>query len=382
MAWVCYGIRGGNLIDGKYIRVGAVCKFKPRLNERKLQKRVITRCVNNSDDRFVDLPSTVVHLHDSKSGCDILVIGCVHGSFQSAADVEKVFELTQHASHTSVVLELCDQRLKTLRAPVVSDSKKNRNHKLPLNKHIRNFGGIGPGILAFILSSFYRIHTAIGLEPGIEFRAAVEYAKSRPNSVLICGDATAVQTIRRLYSSMSPATIFSGLPEAISRLFPYFFGSRQNSKHERVNFFQILSEKKRVQEMSVLLLPVFLFSVLFIQIGSGIFEILTSSMINTTHAQASPDTLYPSEDYIFLMNISENIGVAFIVLLSCIWVIRFFDEIVIHRDLILYESIQNEIQSITRSRNQANITIESPVVIAVVGLLHVNGIVQHFTRNK
>ncbi|CAN0553755.1 unnamed protein product, partial [Ectocarpus sp. 8 AP-2014] len=59
-----------------------------------------------------NIPHTSLVLRDEATGCDIYLVGCLHGSHASGRDVQDVLEKVRPGA---VVLELCESRHKALR---------------------------------------------------------------------------------------------------------------------------------------------------------------------------------------------------------------------------------------------------------------------------
>jgi hypothetical protein len=132
---------------------------------------------------------STVELMEPETGCHVILLGCFHGSQSSAADVTSCI-----TNDTNVVcLELCASRFEDLRGDLLQDQQQaeasNNNMAPAIQKRkklwIFRFAemvqkkvqsrGLSTGVAAALLGGVSGMQTALsGLEPGLEFRRALE----------------------------------------------------------------------------------------------------------------------------------------------------------------------------------------------------------------
>ncbi|CBJ28745.1 conserved unknown protein [Ectocarpus siliculosus] len=132
-----------------------------------------------------NIPHTSLVLRDEATGCDIYLVGCLHGSHASGRDVQDVLEKVRPGA---VVLELCESRHKALRR----DLEKRAKGDAPLEgkerwasafsswakgvKKTSAKSGLVQGILSGLLSAPYVVQRLGDFDPGLEFKTAMVYA--------------------------------------------------------------------------------------------------------------------------------------------------------------------------------------------------------------
>eukprot|EP00752_Nemacystus_decipiens_P015680 g13994.t1 len=191
-----------------------------------------------SSPRLQNIPPTSLVLRDEATGCDIYLVGCLHGSHASGRDVQDVLEEVRPGA---VVLELCESRHKALR----QDLEKKAKGDAPLEgrerwisvfrswgKGVRNTSkkaGVLQGLLAGLLSAPYLVQRLGDFDPGLEFKTAMAYADasklaSRPSTAtaaaaaaaaaavgpwecaVVLGDRDVQETLRRLGGALTALT--------------------------------------------------------------------------------------------------------------------------------------------------------------------------------
>lgn len=287
----------------------------------------------------------------------------------------------------AVVLELCHPRLKTLRkilhksndkslkVRLTGKSQKKEDKMNAFKKQflqmIRTFQGVPQAILALTLDGAYKLQTVSGLKPGIEFSYPIcEF----PDNKIICGDNLASDTIDSLYKVfiMPMKSIQVSLRTVVLMLQRVAFPPSGG-----VQFLRIMTEPKRVKELSKLVLTasmagfvVFTSLALFSYATEILTTLASSSTATTTAANA---TSAPSSGFQGLWGSLQMIQ-AFIESLISVYAftsaIHFIKVLILDRDTVIAENIYNTVRHFETQK-------EGPVTIcAVVGLLHVNGVVQ------
>jgi len=146
---------------------------------------------------------------------EVYLIGTAH---VSAASAKEVRELVRVVKPASVMVELCEERLRDMRQNMAvarrqSSSGKastpNRSTRTFMVQAARDFasafGGGGDardGLLGAALKTMYGFFKLSGLEAGGEFIAAVEEADAM-GAVIVCGDRDVRETLRRVRENLS-----------------------------------------------------------------------------------------------------------------------------------------------------------------------------------
>lgn len=267
----------------------------------------------------------------------------------------------------SKILELCESRLNALEKVVSETSAKNE----PLSKGFATrkrqsfsqlastFGGLGPAVVAFVLDGVYRLQTFAGVDPGIEFAEPIRrYEASR----IVCGDAPARDTVKRLFDSfISPVRSVKGFWSSIHDLVTRVVFPPEGG----INMAMLLiSDMARLLELARLLLPVTVISTLISVVGNAGAAALDAA---PGISGVVPLTYGPSGSLIpALWMAAQVIGSAYLLVST----IRFMKVLISDRDRVLARSIIDTAARMSQE-GEGNVTL-----CAVVGLLHTNGILR------
>eukprot|EP00903_Cladosiphon_okamuranus_P011281 g10637.t2 len=245
---------------GRWRRTGASCAgcFPPRRPRLRLAASSSSPSSSNSDSgndglgggterrnsggldamrpsvqRLQNIPHTSLVLRDEATGCDIYLVGCLHGSHSSGRDVQDVLEEVRPGA---VVLELCESRHKALRQELEKKAKGGaplegkerwvsvfRSWVKGVQKTSKK-AGVLQGVLAGLLSAPYLVQRLGDFDPGLEFKTAMVYAdasklSSRPATAaaaamapgpgecaIVLGDRDVQETLRRLGGALTALT--------------------------------------------------------------------------------------------------------------------------------------------------------------------------------
>lgn len=256
------------------------------------------------------------------------------------------------------VLELCEARLTSLKASIEKDfdESKGMSRRRTFKQISNTFGGAGPAVVAFFLEAVYKLQVISGVKPGVEFSEPIKRASSWK---LVCGDAPARDTVRELYNVFtkplrSLRDSRSSIDDLIGRvIFPPKGGVNMSR--------MFLTEPRRLRELARLTLPALLISGALSLAGNAGALALESapamSMLNEGYSAS-------------LLQLFFSMGQTVVISYVIVSTLHFMKVLIADRDRILARSILE-----TASELQA--TRRTPVVVcAVVGLLHVNGIVK------
>lgn len=224
------------------------------------------------------------------------------------------------------------------------------------------FGGGGPALVALALEMSYKLQVLAGVTPGIEF----SYAIASPSRwEVICGDAPARDTVANLYRVFeSPMRSLLDSRSSINSLITRVLFPPTNG----VNIPKIfLSEPRRMQELARLTLPA-----VIISCALGLASTAGASVLEATPVAAAISQGYATSALPLLVAVGQTLAVSYLIVST----LRFLKVLVADRDRILAQSILDTVAKKGLDGQQPRI------VCAVVGLLHVNGIVRHIQRGE
>jgi len=161
---------------------------------------------------------TLSILRSSSTPREIYLVGTAHVSERSAREVRELIRL---AKPSEVVVELCEQRLRTMRERIVDDEGKKPSGESSSNgksafvqQAVKDFlgafagGNVGDGLLQAAFKTFYSFFKLSGLDPGAEFKEAVKEADALGAKV-VCADRDVTMTLRRLRESVTGADVMA-----------------------------------------------------------------------------------------------------------------------------------------------------------------------------
>eukprot|EP00172_Hildenbrandia_rubra_P001435 Plantae.Rhodophyta-Hildenbrandia_rubra.ctg1980.p1 GENE.Plantae.Rhodophyta-Hildenbrandia_rubra.ctg1980~~Plantae.Rhodophyta-Hildenbrandia_rubra.ctg1980.p1 ORF type:complete len:386 (-),score=58.84 Plantae.Rhodophyta-Hildenbrandia_rubra.ctg1980:581-1738(-) len=310
----------------------------------------------------LQLPPTVGHTIHHPSGTNIYIIGCVHGSKLSAQDVKNVCE---NVAPSAVVLELCAPRLRSLMTDMGENDDtcnkkkmKKKNSRLRLSGAVERFGGLGPAILALGLLSMSSMQRVVGLDPGGEFKVGVRIG-NRLEVPVLCGDVLGNETVKRLAEALG----FRGLKKGLRVILR---GLGKVSRGEfyfpegRVRLERVLLDWKRMWELIWIVGPVFGVSFVF---SRGF--VLAGTLLGagqSVHAEQA-FSMGMLAGWSMFSRIFEWASIAYTVLATT----SFVQALVVERDVVLARNISDACKLYGGKQKD---------VVAIVGLLHVNGILR------
>ncbi|CAL8462425.1 g1958 [Coccomyxa elongata] len=147
------------------------------------------------------LSETTTLLRNLTNGAEIFLVGTAHVSRNSA---EEVRELIRVVKPTSVMVELCESRARRLRAS--SQLQEGDFAKDLVQEVLRQLGAGGRDLpqqfMKMGMQGFYRLLKTWGMDPGLEFKVAMEEAELL-RARIVFGDADQDRTMRRISESLS-----------------------------------------------------------------------------------------------------------------------------------------------------------------------------------
>jgi hypothetical protein len=140
--------------------------------------------------------TSFVELVEPETNCKVILLGCLHGSQSSASDVQSLIDENVDA----VVLELCASRFDDLkRLPSIAQrTKPTFSHYVSMVIRTCEKKGWTTGAAAAVLGGASGLQTALsGFEPGLEFTTALEQASLHKSNVILA-DQTVDETLRKV----------------------------------------------------------------------------------------------------------------------------------------------------------------------------------------
>lgn len=154
------------------------------------------------------LAQSSIRLTEPKTGCEVVLIGCFHGSQTSAADVREALELApreppltteQPASDNAVVLELCASRCADLIKMKSATSTAKTPWVIRYTKNIQKTAkeqGLSSAAATALLTGVSGLQSS-KLEPGLEFKTALDIAKENGMDVILADQSVDI-TVEKL----------------------------------------------------------------------------------------------------------------------------------------------------------------------------------------
>ena len=153
---------------------------------------------------------TLSILRSATTNGEIYLVGTAHVSKESA---KQVAELVALVKPTSVCVELCDERYRTIREKIERGAGKGSSTGTSdfVRDAVKDFVGafapggsssLGDNLLGAAMKTFYGFFKLSGLDPGGEFKEAVKAADAM-GAKIVCVDRDVRQTLRRVREAMS-----------------------------------------------------------------------------------------------------------------------------------------------------------------------------------
>jgi hypothetical protein len=337
------------------------------------------------------LPASVGVGRDIRTGATVLLVGCVHGSQKSAQDVADVIKAA--GGHPdALVLELCPQRLTWLmKSMLEEDSEASRTRSAAnsgaalaskrmtsrwpsLRKLMVKFGGVGPALVAYALSAVYNIQRLTGTDPGVEFKTALRCIRvedSVESCLVVCGDAPASDTIRSLFGAFLPQRALLSLPGALWSTAETLAASTKGGVN--IPFVLLEGAGARLRELGRVFIPI-----------SGIFYLI--GLVGASGAAQLHDGLAVTGAATGSLAWSDMLGSLLALLGTSIQVyifiasFAFIQVLISERDAVLAKSIRKAASDLANFGNPS--TGRASVIVAVVGLMHVNGVLRNLKTSS
>jgi pheromone shutdown protein TraB len=150
----------------------------------------------SDDGSCTIINETTTLLRNHRSGGEIILVGTAHVSKRSA---EEVREVIARVKPEFVMVELDAARAARLRQGKLHDSAFLKE---ALAGFFKAHGSMGQQLLKVGMQGFYRLLSQLGMEPGGEFKAAMEAADAL-NARIVYGDQAMDVTLKRLADAVT-----------------------------------------------------------------------------------------------------------------------------------------------------------------------------------
>jgi len=356
-----------------------------------------------------------VELTDPETGCQVVLLGCFHGSKSSAADVESALKTPTDV----VVLELCASRFADLRNELALEdaaaAAPNQDAKVKQPWILRYFKmvemtaqsqGLPTAIAAAVLGAVSGMQTAISnLEPGLEFTTATRIA-ARENIDIVLADQSVDTTLRKmgslpqfsldmwkefLFSASRPFNWKGTFGREASALKTALLGNHEgNHRSVTLPAFLTRSDAARKDLLRLTVAPLLLLQLFNVAFSQGLGYLLLSVDPALAASSSSETTSALMMDSFFTTSASASTNPDLfsslaILLANAVFVTAGYVSIALpatrvvlrERDDQLTKGIRAACRQIAGSDDQKKNVMQSPKrVVAVLGLLHVNGVAQ------
>lgn len=202
----------------------------------------------------------------------------------------------------------------------------------------------------------YRIQVIAGVDPGIEFAEPIR--RYSPANI-VCGDAPAKDTVKHIYNVFgAPLKSLADSQKSVSDLVKRVILPPKGG----VSIFSLfLKEPARLKELARLILPASALAIGIGLVGNAGAVALESTSVVTGLSHGPSGPLFP-----LIMAVIQTLVVSY----SIASTLKFLKVLISDRDTILAKSILDTAARLQQEQGKPG------TVCAVVGLLHVNGILK------
>ncbi|KAL3943336.1 MAG: hypothetical protein SGBAC_002620 [Bacillariaceae sp.] len=158
-----------------------------------------------------------VEFTDPETGCEVVLVGCFHGTASSAEDVSQA--VTPETD--IVILELCAARFKDLQRAAEEDLKLQSTGfggYMNLVAKTIEAKGWATGLATAVLVGFSDFQSALsGFDPGVEFKTALDKSISYDCDIVLA-DQVVDETLRRIGSLPQVSWEMNNLSKNMTRV--------------------------------------------------------------------------------------------------------------------------------------------------------------------
>lgn len=334
-----------------------------------------------------------VELLEPETNCPVFLLGCLHGSQSSASDVRDLLLLKNNKNeeeNTVVVLELCASRMADLR-------RQQPTLKSPIQKQFSLAGflkmvqktserrGWGSGVAAAVLGGASGLQTALGgFEAGLEFSTALAISEQQETDVVLA-DQAVDETLKRVGNlpSTSLSMLFQeeGLipikeAEALSTA---VFGDESLQPYQ-VNMPQVLTRNSQVvQELLKLTLPPMSLALLAGTTADKLVNAVFSPAVSTT---TQIPWWHVLQDVSMTPLEVWNSGVGMDILSSVLVLLLGYVALALPATRVILCERDDQLTAGIRAACRSASKKKNGRVVAILGLLHVNGVAKRLLQEQ
>lgn len=372
---------------------------------RKMLKRrasavafiVLFTCTSVVKTRWVDalssplaLPSDMastrsfVEIYNPTTNTKILLLGCLHGSLSSSRDVQCVLK---PPGVDAIVLELCETRIKDLTRVTVDEYTKEIfwEDVQDFCKFIQDTNEKkGPLVaaLTFVLGMTSLLQTNIsGVRAGLEFAVAMDIAEEEAIPIVL-GDRRIDQTMERISNlpSVSLEMIRNNTIGLYTKLLQTaVLGDRLLPNNTQISLPKVLIRNKGAitDLVRLALSPILIATVFSISVGI-LFHLPLYAEQESIEILMDTATLTFDERLPIVIKIISSVFTELFVFTAgyTILALPASKVIIYERDVCLAEEIEKACYNIggPSSSSSSQEQQKSSNIVAILGLLHVNGV--------
>jgi hypothetical protein len=368
---------------------------------------------DDSDDRrsSISANESCIKLIDPATGCEVVLVGCFHGTVSSAKDVESL--MTEETTDV-VALELCATRFADMQRYLEDQAKISAKIKKEtpwIQSYLRMVSrtlqtrGLATGMAAAVLGGVAGLQTSIsGFTPGLEFTTALQCAQSQNDGgcQVALVDQDVDETLRRIGSlpKVAMGTILKdpaySIPHYSNILMQALWGGGQDgtlASNQQVQITRVMTRNRgAIQDLIRLTIPpLVLTQLLSVSLTNVLYGMEATGMVSSPLASSPQSssslvmlagTLSPTSmpvDTFLASFLVADILPHFLVsglilaLSYILLVLPAVSVILAERDDILTSGIQAACREAS-SKHCNKDALRPGRVVAVLGLLHVNGV--------
>lgn len=326
-----------------------------------------------------------VEVVDPNTNVKVVLVGCLHGSLSSSNDVRYLLE---SEPTDAVVLELCDTRYEDLSAAPAEDYSMT-----VFADDMKDFWSMiqetslrkGPitGAITLLLGTMSLLQTNLsGFRTGLEFVVAMDIAKQNSCEVILADRDidTTMERIGKLPSVSLDILKKNQIGQETRHLKCAVFGDSSLPSGAQVNMPQVMVRSKQaIADLARLTLPPILL-VSLLTVGASLAfhlplfaEQETLQQLVTGFSVMTSDEKIEAGMKVFFNSLGDIVplivGYPFFALPAA-------KVIVSERDVCLAEGIQKACEKVSMEKEGQS------RVVAVLGLLHVNGVAKKLIENN
>jgi len=348
------------LVQFPRAKIFSICNDNARIKSSSLDSSSESQMQIEDE---ISPPKSVAIVKNPHTQQKIYLIGCLHGAPSSKEDVAAIITSTKPAA---VVLELCKSRFKALSAEIAAEEANQAPKGIGyfMNRWASGVvvtykqSGMLDAFISGFLSSAYLMQKISKFDPGSEFKEAIKMSAVQ-NYEVVLGDQDVQKTLKKFGSGFRLENLKSMTLKSLLEDLAFFSeavsGPPCRTWPESLNVFEVIFLQPRLLKDLILLLAPITVAVYALTDGLGfVFDEavgLHKEVIDAT-TSVIVDVFTDSVNVIMLG-------------FSAVFTSKFFRSIIAERNECLAESI------FETSKNTPNEN-----VVAVVGLLHCNGVAE------